>query len=273
MLTSRTTNVKAYFSKNAPILFWSIVAVLVSAALLLIVQFFNTAKLFPLIGQDIAFSNTISVSGEGEAVAVPDTALFTFAVIREAETSGEAQREVTQQMNSLLALLKDEGIPDRNIKTTNYNIVPRYEFREPSADARFPAPRGERVLVGFEVSHWVEVRLDDIDRAGSILSLLGSRGADNVSNMRLNVDDDEAVAREARQKAINDAKKKAKSIADDLGVRLVRIVGFNESGGAIPFFRGDTRVTLEESATVPVPEIPTGENKITVRVHITYAIE
>jgi len=81
---------------------------------------------------------------------------------------------------------------------------------------------------------------------------------------------------EARAAAIEDARMKAKALAKDLGVRLVRVTGFWENSG--PYYSYD--VARSESAyglggatnAAPAPELPTGESEIVSRVSVTYEI-
>ncbi|MAG12760.1 hypothetical protein CL630_03040 [bacterium] len=268
--------IKEYLSKYLPYIFWSVVAVLISASLLLFMQFFNEMKSMRFIGQGVEFRNTISISGEGEVTVVPGVAEFSFAVTEEASTVAVAQNTVTEKMNNILKSLEGIGIKEKNIKTLNYNLTPRYEFGEKakSLSLRPIPPSGERVLVGYEVSHWIEIKMENIDGVGEALAHLGGLGATNISSIRFTVEDEDVPKRDARKKAIKDAEGKARILADDLGVRLIKIVNFSEGGG--PFYARNFAVSEAAfgiGGDVELPSIPTGENKVTSNVTISYAIE
>ncbi len=268
-------NFKKYIDIYASYVFWVFVAFIVAGTLFLLSLFINEMKSSRFIGEGIEFRNTITVSGEGESFVIPDTAAFSFAVIKEAKTVVDAQAMVTNDMNAILAALKTFDIPQKNIKTLNYNVVPRYEFtNEREIPALYPTPVGERVLVGYEVSHWIEIKTKDTDGVGAVLAKLGELGATNISSVNFTVEDENAPQREARKKAIADAKEKAKALADDLGVRIVKMVSFNEGGGPIYYARdfAVSEAAFGKGGALP-PEIPVGENKITSFVNITYAIE
>lgn len=251
---------------------YSTIAVLVVLALFLLVETVGSLKEIRFIGAGVPATNTISVSGEGEVFAVPDIGEFSFSVVEEAETTAAAQNAATEKVNAAIDYLKDNGIEEKDIKTTGFNVFPRYEFRE--AGASFPRPpEGERVLVGFEVRQKIEVKVREPKEAGNLLSGLAEIGVQNVSNLSFTIDDDEALRDEARQKAIADAKEKAEQLADELGVDLVRVVSFSESGGGHVPFRSFAEDAAQGSAGgVSAPQVPTGENKITSRVSITYEI-
>src|SRR3989338_4179504 len=79
----------------------------------------------------------------------------------------------------------------------------------------------------------------------------------------------------ARHQAIEQAREKAEELANQLGVSLVRVIGFSENGGGYPvpyaYGRGGHMMVAMESKAV-APEIPVGENKIISNVSVTYEI-
>ena len=248
-------------------------------ALLVVATLFGVVGTIKVIGAggDRIAEATISVSGTGEVTAIPDVATFTFSVMEEAKDVATAQTAAAEKTNAILAFLEDEGIEDADIKTTGYNVYPRYDYVQREIQCiTYPCvqPGGEQVLRGYQVTQSVTVTVRETDEAGTLLSGVGSRGATNVSGLSFTIDDEDALVREARQKAINDAKEKAERLADDLDVRLVRIVSFNESGGDY-YPRYDYAYAEDAMATKAggvSPEIPVGENTITRTVHIVYEI-
>lgn len=251
----------------------SVVLVLILLALFLFVKSVGEIKAYRFIGGGVPISNSITVSGQGEIFAVPDIATFTFSVVEEAKTVKEAQDEATRKINSALELLEMKGIEERDIKTTSYNLYPRYEFVR-SGVSSIKYPNGRRELTGYEVNQSITVKVRDTEKAGEILADIGAAGVSNVSGLQFTIDDEEELQREARKEAIEKAKEKAKELANDLGVSLVRVVNFSESGaGTRPVFRAfDTAIALESSVGGSAPEIPVGENKIVSNVNITYEI-
>jgi len=245
---------------------------LAAITLLALVASLKTLREYQYVGAGLSATNTISISGEGEVFAVPDLATFTVSVQEEAKEAEDAQRVATQKTNDIIAALKRLGVEERDIKTTGYNLYPRYEWRETSEG--IVRSEGERVLVGFEVSQSLEVKVRNTDDAGMILAEAGKLGASNVSGLSFTIDDEDDLKRDAREQAIADAEEKAQALARDLGVDLVRIVGFSEGGlgyqPPIAYARMET--VAMDSVGGAVPELPLGENKITSQVTITYEI-
>jgi uncharacterized protein YggE len=222
---------------------------------------------------DAGAQNTITVSGKGEAFAIPDIGMLSFDVSAEALTVDKAQADVTARMNDIIAYLKTMKISKDDIKTTNYNIYPRYEYNQKCLANGICPVNGTQVLVGYNVSHSVQVKIRKTEDAGIVLAGLGSRKVTNISGLTFMVENDKAVTEEARAKAIKDAKDQAKVLARDLGVRLVAIVSFSESGNyPVPYYSKGMAMDSRVSNEAVAPEIPTGENKITSNVSITYEI-
>ena len=264
---------KEYIDKNIAVVFWAGIALIVSAILLFLTQSIGEVQSWKFVGQGIEFRNTISVSGKGEVMVIPDTARFSFAVIEEAAEVTKAQEANTTKMNAILDALKDMDIPEKNIKTTSYSISPRYEYRETKNQDGFPVP-GERVFAGYEVAHWIQVKMKNDESVGDALAQIGALGAMNISSIDFVVEDEDTVLRDARKKAITDAEEKARTLARDLDVRLVKIVSFSEGGG-VPIFAKDFSLSTEafgRGGAVEAQQIPSGENTITSYVTITYAI-
>jgi hypothetical protein len=107
-----------------------------------------------------------------------------------------------------------------------------------------------------------------------MLEAVASAGVTNVSGLTFTIDDRDALMREARQKAITEAKGKAEQLAKDLGVRLVRIVNFSENGGGQPpiYFSKDMAMGMGGAEPESAPTVPAGENRFTSNVSITYEI-
>ena len=233
-----------------------------------------TASSMRYIGSGISAANTIVVSGEGEAYAVPDLGEFTFSVTSEKVTVKAAQEDATAKANALTTYLKSAGVEEKDIKTIYYSVSPKYEYKNVVCPQGSYCPGGNQVLMGYEVSQTTQVKVRDTAKAGDLLSGVGEKGATNVSGLQFTVDDPQAIEAEARQKAIDDAKEKAERLARELGVSLVRVTAFSENGGGgyptpVYSLAADSRGNLEKAVA---PEISVGQNKVVSSVSITYEI-
>ena len=223
--------------------------------------------------------NSISVSGKGEIFAKPDIATFSFSVDANGKDSAEAQKKSTDVMNAIVAYLKDSKVEDKDVKTSGYNLSPKYRFDQGICTQFGGCPNGKQILEGYTVSQTVEVKVRDTAKAGDLLSGVGSKGATNISGLTFTIDDINKLKRDARELAIKDAKANAEKLAHDLGIKLGRIQSYYENEGGVPpmpmmynkAMSADAGGMARAEAITP-PDIPTGENTIRSNVSIVYEL-
>lgn len=236
-------------------------------AVLLIVWGFvlirNDIKRHDFIGRSPEIRDTIYLEGQGSVVGVPDVAVVNVGVRTESKTVEQAQAENTQKMNALVSAYKKLGIEDEDLKTARYNIYPQYDYIR---------DEGQR-LRGYEVSQSLTVKIRDLDQVGDVLDIAGQSGANDVSGLAFEIDDEDDLLKEARDKAIEDVQEKAELLADQLGVKLGRIVSFSENRqGNFP-----QPVYLEKAVGIggaadAAPSIQAGSEEVTVMVNVEFEI-
>jgi uncharacterized protein YggE len=218
---------------------------------------------------------TISVSGEGEVMATPDIGKFSFTVSESAEDSAIAIKNSGEKVSAILAALKEAGVEEKDIKTEYYNLYPKYKYVNQVCPVGTYCP-GEQVADGFEVTQNIAVKVRDLDKTGTMLSLASEKGATNLSSLEFTIDDTDALKELARADAIKDAKAKAEELAASLDVKLIKMVGyFEDENMPTPYFNygmgGDMMMKSESSSFIP--EVPVGENITKSRVTLTYQIK
>ena len=216
--------------------------------------------------------NSISVSGHGEAVSIPDVATFNFSIRADAGTVGDAQKEVTTKLDAIMSALKSVGIDEKDITTSDYSVYPKYVYGRAVCGPTYCPPSTEK-LDGYTARHTVTVKVRKTDDAGKALSAAGDNGATDISGVNFTLDDPDSVMTEARSEAIKDANTKAKALAKDLGVRIVRVVSYedNSNNRPGPYYNTVSAQSVEKDAGAGV-SVPVGENKNEVNVVVTYEI-
>ena len=226
------------------------------------------------IGSGVQPTNTISVSGYGEAFGVADIATFSFSVSSKKATVAAAQTDATAKINAATKYLTDAGIDKKDIQTTDYSVNPQYDYVQGICSGGY-CPGGKQVLSGYEVRQTTSVKVRDTAKAGDLLAGVGGKGATEVSGLNFTFDDPNQLQDDARGKAIADAKTKADELAKQLGVRLVRIISFNENGGGYPgpMYSKAVGMGMGGDVAQSAPEISVGQNKVTSNVSVTYEIK
>lgn len=239
-----------------------VLIVLVCLSALLIAKTMSEVKQYDYIGKTADLQNTISVSGEGKVTAAPDVAQVSIGLTTDKATVAEAQKENSTKMNEIVAALKTLGIADKDMQTSDYNIYPKYEWRQ----------SGTSVLVGYTVTQNLAVKIRDTKKISNVLQVAGEKGANQIGSLSFIIDQPDALKDDARAKAIDNAQLKAKALAKQLGVRLGRIVSFNESSQVPSVYKLDYATGMGGGGAAPAPTIQSGENVIDVQVNLVYEI-
>lgn len=261
------------------ILYWSMAGLLIILAVFFLVsinQKLNTATT----------TNTVSFSGQGKVFAKPDIATVEFGILTEAATSKEAQDANSKKSQKVTDFLKKQGLEDKDIKITYYNIYPKYSSYQPPVmydqsqvqaypvypSTPLPPVPIEPKIVGYAVNQGFQVKVRDFDKLSGIVDGLVANGVNNINNLGFSIEDPEKVRSEARTLAIADAKKKADELKGKIGIRLGKVINFYEDIYGYGFDRGGFGGGIE-ALSAKGPSLPPGENEITVNVTLTYQIK
>ena len=247
--------------------------IIIFIAVFLVAASLGKLKELKYIGTGVNATNTITVTGKGTVDRTPDTAKISFTVQDEQKSLKAAQDTVTKKIDAITQALKDAGVEEKYIKTDAYNSYPQYDYVNTIRCITYPCPTNSTpVIRGYQVSHNVTVSIKNLDNVSAVLDMLGTNGVTNISGPNFGFEDDTAIAREARDEAIADAKDEAKKLAKSLGVKLVRIVSFSENGGGypVPMYAMTAKA---EDASGSAPSLPVGEQNIQSNVTLVYEIQ
>lgn len=220
---------------------------------------------------------SFAVQGEGKIIAKPDIAQFSFSVVSQGgKDIAKLQKENTERVNRAIALVKNAGVEEKDIKTENYSVEPRYQYFScpppaPYESAR-PCPPPE--ITGYTVSQTVLVKLRNFEKIGDILTGVVEAGVNSVSQLAFTVDDPARLESEARNEAIAKAQEKAAEIAKAGRFSLGRLLSLDEGGTYPPLYYREKAVGMGMGGDVaaPAPSIEPGSQEIRVNVTLRYEI-
>ncbi|WP_440983817.1 SIMPL domain-containing protein [Shinella sumterensis] len=229
-----------------------------------------TALPFAAQAQDAAAAKpreaTIIVTGEGSAEVAPDMAVVDLGVVKDAKTAREALDANNKAMAEILAALKEAGIEERDVQTSGFMINPQYQYPQ-SSTGENPPP----VLIGFQVTNTVTLRVRDLSKLGEIVDKTVTLGANQGSGIRFVNDKPEATVSAARKKAVENAVAKAKELTEAAGVGLGRVIEISETSyraEAMPI----ARTMAKDFAAAGAVPVAAGENSYSVTVNVTFAL-
>lgn len=201
---------------------------------------------------------TITVSGQGSVSAKPDMVEISAGVQSEAATARQALRRNSATMRGVIRALKDTGIAARDIRTSNISVNPRYER---SRDQR------QNKLTGYRVNNTVRVRVRDIRQLGETLDQIVELGSNSVGGIRFIVSEADRLRDDARERAIENARRRAELLARAAGAELGRVHTITEG-----FSGGAPRATFARARAAESVPIEPGEQALTANVTVTWIL-
>lgn len=217
---------------------------------------------------------TITVSGTGEASAVPDIATISFTIREVAKTVPDAQKQVEAKAKPALDALSKIGVASKDIKTLSYTVNPKYEYT--TCGINVPYCQQKQIITGYEVTQTTQVKIRKIDSAGEAIAIIGENKISEMTGPTFEVDDIETIKAQAKENAIKDARAKASKTASSLGVDLGRITGFNEDRGYNPqpmLMRAEAASFGMAKDALQTVTVPQGETVLKSNVSITYELK
>lgn len=205
-------------------------------------------------------TDRIFVSGRGTARSTPDIArvqlgVQTFDVNLDAAVAANNARS-----EAIHNALTQEGVAAADLQTSSFNVSVQRDYEREEPDQ----------IVGFWVNNTVALTLRDLDRVGQVLQSALSAGANTVSNLLFAMDDSEPLLRQARTRAVEDARRRAQDLAQAAGIELGKVLSIQETSAPNgPLYgRGD----FDAAADGAVPVQP-GELEATVQVQVVFEID
>lgn len=208
-------------------------------------------------------SQVVVTTGEGVVRRAPDRAWVTIAAESHAQTPQDAQRANADAMAAVIAKIKDAGIPAEAIQTTGVNLQPEYDYAN-----------GHQTLRDYVARNEVQVRVDTLASLGGVIAAAVGGGATNVSGVRFDLQNRDAIERDALRRAVADARARADAAAAGASLRVDRVVRIEEeriASGPQPVVRGVMAMQRADAAQPAVP-VEAGEIEVRARVTLTASL-
>lgn len=214
----------------------------------------------PAVAAPLMPPRTITVAGHGEVNGVPDSAFVSAGVTTQADSAAAALSGNAKAMSRVFGALKNAGVQDKNVQTTNFSVQPQYANN--SEDQK---------IVGYLVTNQVDVTLDHIANAGPIVDSLVAAGANRMNGISFTIHDPKPLLVQARASAVEDAIGKAQAYAKAAHVALGPILSISEAPieQPRPLFAMQARI----AAAPPPTPVAAGEQTVAADVTLVWQIQ
>ena len=171
---------------------------------------------------------SVSVVGEASMSVSPDQVVFTFEVVTADKDLSVAKRANDVRSAKTLSAAKDFKIEAQDIQTDSLTISPQYTGTKD--------PRGEHVLIGYEVTKRIFVTLKDLDKIDTFLARSIEAGVNRVVSISIVNSNMQHFQEQVRAMAVKNAQVKAQAYAQRLGQTIGKAYVIREEDADSPSF-------------------------------------
>lgn len=211
---------------------------------------------------------TLQVTGIADVSVAPDICYMSFVVQTTHRKAADAYQENVEIMNRINTTVKAHGIASRDMKTTNFSIIPLYHYSDIG---------NRRIFDGYQVNNVLHIGVRDLGKVSAVLDAAVDAGAVDIQGINFTVENPRERSEEARLEALKAAKAKADEAAAILGFKLGTPISVSETepGTYNPYnqqnlLRAGGAFVADCSAA---PALEAGEVKLTRIVYVTWEIE
>ena len=177
---------------------------------------------------------TISVVGEAEIAAKPDTVVLDLSVSAHEPDYERTAETAAEQADRLYGAVREAGFSDADLKTTDFSVTAAYK------NVRDENGNYESVFDGYRCGQRFSLEFPtDMARLAQTLSHIGSCGADPEVSISFTVRDTEGLKERLLTECTANAKKKAGILCRGLGVTVGEVISV-KCGGELPDFVSHT---------------------------------
>jgi len=240
------------------------------------------------------FANTsdygIEVKGQASILAVPDGFSLSVAVVEKGRLTDKVRAIVDHKSNQVIEAAQRLRIKPQNINSARVSLriikeEPVIDIHGVEVNQRLPNNQKSKVYVGvppsnhennvipqyFELSRTITVNFSDIKDYDQFLNAVIKIGVSKISPLTMSVGDTDKYYQQALAQAINNAKIKAKQIAQQSEQKLGKLVYVKELSSNHYRARNSaammsTNASFEHSSQI-------GNQAISASVLVKYSIE
>lgn len=216
----------------------------------------------PWTSTTVSEQRKLVITGQSTITASPDEYAFSPYFEKTGSDAESLKTQVTKQANQLIAKLKELNVPQGDIQLD----VSTYGY-----DPYLDGGNDENT-----VSAYINVKVDNQDLAQKVQDYLvttDAKGQLSPSASFSQTKQDE-LQKQATEQAIKDAKDKAQSQADQLGIKVGKVLEYSQSNLDYPVYFEDKTSSdhADDSTTTSLPVL-SGQQDYTQAVTVTFEIK
>lgn len=189
-----------------------------------------------LAGTALPDAPHVVTNGEGKATAKPDLARVTLSAQYRNANAATAKQSVDRGVEGFLKLAPGFGLTPEDITASDVSVSEDIQYDD----------HDRRTSNGFVANRDVKVKLRDLEKLSALLDAALAAGLTEIENVAFESTREPELRREARDKAIADAREKASGLATAFGGALGPVYSINSVRSDIDHGYGGTTLDRVE---------------------------
>lgn len=204
----------------------------------------------------------ISVTGEGKVKVTPDQAVIMVGFQNSGKDAKEVKSLNDEVVDRVIKFLKKMGIPATDYKTNNVSLYKSYDY--------------EKKKNVFQANQSLSITLKDLSKYDELMMGLNDAGVNSINGVEFKSSKMEDYEKEARKKAILDAKQKANDYVSVLGQKVGKALLITDNSQNYvpqPMYKGGMMAMANAVGDQQRETLAVGEIEINTNVSVTFALE
>ncbi len=204
----------------------------------------------------------ISVIGEGKIKVVPDRAIISVGVVNTGKDSKEVKTLNDETVDKVLKFLKKSGVAATDYKTDNVSLYKNYDY--------------EKKKYNFQASQNISITLKDLSKYDEIMMGLNDIGVNSIQGVEFKSSKMEEYEKEARKKAMFNAKQKAEDYVSVLGQKIGKAILISDNSQVYypqPVYKNRMMAMAESADGAARETLAVGEIEISATVNVSFVLD
>lgn len=212
----------------------------------------------------------IQVTGSGVVSLAADTASIQIGVETRSDNVKDAQQENANLMAAVLEAIKNTGVDEKDIMTSQFNVFGGYDYSSDMLGRETRTPY-------YEVNNNVTVTIHDLSMVGTVLDAAMEAGANTTYGISFSSTQANEAYQKALTRAVEDAMTKAKVLATAAGVKLGELIRIDATQNTVSYARDTYGIansfSYAEKTADAGTTITSGDLTVTADVVLEYAFK
>jgi len=208
------------------------------------------------------------------SISVPaDLASFNIKIKSREKTVTEGRENTARYANRVVDAIKKLNISEDDIQTTSFNIYPETRWIEKKDDF---GVYSESTIIAYSVENSINVLVRNLDDLGKVIdeATIAGENQIQINNINFSISNINSYEKKLRENAAINAKNKAQTYVESLGLKLGNLNYLNEISSPITTPSYEPRMEIAMSADsqyTPSTFIP-GDIEISISIQANFEI-